>query len=497
MKFRKIYFLVLLLLIGIIYANVTNPYSKLGKTAPFYHFHLDSDGQFVLEEKKSPKFLKTPYFFNYISLQSLQAMFRIAGNAWFFIEKPLPGSASEIITAIHKQRFDPGKPYIISGHHFSELYTRNLGIFYNAALDPRFAISQEDWYARQQSITATLAIHLALLKQSGKEYTTFYPIWSDVYSGVNVYAEPSDSLFAIVYTLRAMTDSNFITRLFPAIKKRPSYPLQTKQIGLELLHQYKLLLEKEIDRYLKNSINPSTGLIRKDILLSSARDQIKRESSFYDNVIAWSTTKLANELGLQIQCPDIFRKNGICDFEGWKKQIIKTFWDEETGIFLDDLSSRSLAEKSFSADSLIVTSSGFLDLSQSDERDMLIRIHDYIETQGLDNPIPLKYAVKNQYDRFYPLARICATSYVGETYWSHWGMEYIKSMILLSKYNEKYLKKAHIELKIYRKKIEKYGGYPELYDSGGSLYETFFYKGMLHTGWVVNYEQAAVMIGSQ
>jgi hypothetical protein len=481
-------------LIGVVYSGVTNPYSKLGTTEPVYSYRLDSTGQFILEEKRRPRFFKTPFFFNYFSLQSLQAMFRIAGDAWFFIEEPLPGRAPEIIAQIHQKRFDTSKPYVISGHHFSELYTRNLGIFYNAALDPRFALSEKDWVARQQSITSTLAFHLAILNQAGKEYTTFYPIWPNIYSGVNVYAEPSDSLFAIVYTLRAMTDSNFIAEMFPATGEVDHYPLQTKRIGNELLEQYRLLLQQQVENYLADIINPDTGLVRRDILLSSARDQIKRESSFYDNVIAWSTTRMAAELGLQVQCPAIFQINGSCDFVKWKEHIINAFWDEGTGIFLDDLSTLSQEEKSFSADSLIVISTGFLDVTSSKERKMLMQIHDYIVTQGLDKPLPLRYAVKNQYDRLYPLVRACAPSYVGETHWSHWGMEYIKSLILLSKYDQMYMEKARTGLEIYRQKIEEFGGYPELYDSSGSLYETWFYKGLLHTGWVVNYEQALMMM---
>lgn len=495
MKIRHFFYLILFFLIGAVYAGVTNPYSTLGKSEPAYTYTLDSTGQFILEEKRTPRFIRTPFFLNYLSLQSLQGMFRIAGDAWFNGEKPFPGSAQEIITQIHRKRFDTSKPYVISGHHFSELYTRNLGIFYNAALDPRFALSKKDWSSRQQSIASTLAFHLEILQQAGKEYTTFYPIWPNVFSGVNVYAEPSDSLFAVFYTLRAMTDSTFIAGLFPASTENVRYPLQTVQIGNGLLKKYKLLLEQQTAVYLANIINPGTGLIRRDLLLSGARDQIKRESSFYDNVIAWSTASMAVDLGLHVQCPVILQKNGVCNFAGWKELIMDAYWDETTGIFLDDLSTRSKMEKTFSADSLIVTSTGFIDTADEKERKILIRIHEYIAAQGLDSPLPVRYAVKDQLDLLYPLVRVCATSYAGETYWSHWGMEYIKSMILLSEYDPRYLETAREALEIYRRKIEHYGGYPELYDAGGSLYETWFYKGMLHTGWVVNYEQALMMAG--
>jgi len=484
-------------LVGAIYAGVANPYSTLWPTAPAYEYRLDASGQFTLEEKVAPRFCKTPFLFHYLSLQSLQAIFRILDDAWLAGEKPIPGSAAEVIARIHEQRFDPGKPYVISGSHFSELYTRNLGIFYNAALDPRFALSAADWTARQQSITSTLALHLSLLEQADREYTTLYPIWPNIYSGVNVYAEPSDTLFAIFYTLRAMTDVNFIAARFPAKMDIPPHPLQTQRIGKELLERHRGLLKIRIENYLSHIINPETGLVRQDILLSSARDQIKRQSSFYDNVIAWGSVRMATDLGLVIQCPAILQNDGHCDFDKWKQLIVSAFWDDTTGIFIDDLSPLSRAEKSFSADSFIILSSGFLDLRLRKEREMLMRIRDYIVARGLDKPLPLRYADKDHPERLYPLVRAFAASYMGETHWSHWGMEYIKGLILLAEYDRKYMEEARAALETYRQKIEEYGGYPELYDTDGKMYHVWCYKSMLQTGWVVNYEQAQMMAGEQ
>lgn len=36
----------------------------------------------------------------------------------------------------------------------------------------------------------------------------------------------------------------------------------------------------------------------------------------------------------------------------------------------------------------------------------------------------------------------------------------------------------------------QYGGFPELYDNAGNLYETFVYRSVRQTGWVIGFEQA-------
>lgn len=488
-------YILIFLIVGASYSSVTNPYSKLGMADTPFDFILKNNNQYSLHVIDPPVYISTPTLFGYVSLQSFQASFRILGEAWVSKERPLPGKIDEIIARIHSKRYDTTKPYVISAGNFSELYTRNLGIFYNAALDNRFAFSKTDWENREKSITSTLAFHLTILEQAGKEFTTLYPVWGNTFTGVNVYSEPSDSLFAAFYTLRAMTDDKFISTRSPAPGHDALYPVQISEIGFSLLEKYKHLLEKTTNKYLADIIDPATGLIKKDLLLSSARDQIERQSSFYDNVIAWSTASMAEELGLTIDCPQILTKNNHCDFAAWKNRILLSFWDEKEGIFLDDLSETSLAEKTFSSDAFIVISTRFLDLNSKKERDMLIKEIAYIQKNKLDRPLPLRYAMKDQNEKLHLAVKTCASSYMGETSWSHWGMEYIKALILLAPYNHYYLKQAHSALKVYKQKIEEYGGYPEVYDKNGVPYETWCYRSLLHTGWVVNFEQTRMMAG--
>jgi hypothetical protein len=69
-------------------------------------------------------------------------------KARFHQEKPLLGSEQAIIEQIHITRFSQNNPYVITGGHFSPLFVRNLGIFYNAILDPRLPSTDHDWLLR-------------------------------------------------------------------------------------------------------------------------------------------------------------------------------------------------------------------------------------------------------------------------------------------------------------------------------------------------------------
>lgn len=455
---------------------------------PFFETSVGADGEISVRQTAEVQFVE-----NQIALATtfVQRFFRIAGNARLS-EQPLKGNEQDIIRQIHAERYQLGKPYIVTGPNFSEFYVRNLGIFFSGMLDGRFALSPEDWEIRQRVALQTLAAHLELLETAGKEFTTFVPLWNNLYTAENWSAEPSDSLYSAYYTLAALTDKQFIRKLFPN-NTQTTYQLRTQTAGRQLLDIYRPALAKATNEYLEVITNPDTGLIKQNILLSSARDGIKRQSSFYDNVIAWSTAKLATELGVGITCPQPWRVNQACDFGSWKQAIVAAFWDKSAGIFLDDLSEESKRDHLFSADALIVLQTGFLDLSNPEERDMLIEQISYIQQHNLDKPLPLHYAGRDQPDRLYFFVKYFAPSYMGESIWSHWGMEYIKALVLLAPHNLSYLTDAKNALSAYQAKMERYGGYPELYDKHGNIFQDPLYKSVLRTGWVINYEQAKML----
>lgn len=412
------------------------------------------------------------------------------GKTTFSSEKPLVGDEAEIIQQIHAIRFNPNiNQYVITGGHFTPLFVRNLGIFYNALLDYRIPSSQNDWLDRQKIVLQTVALDLEIFRQANNIFTTIVPLKENSYTCLNIYSYPSDSLYAILYTLCALSDESFIARTFPFAGKSPyEHSLQTKEAAKLLLSEYKETLKGLLKKYTKHIIDPSTGLVRKDILLSSARDGIKRQSSFYDNVIYWVTVKLASQLELCSITNEELEKR--------KENIIKTFWNEQEGIFLDDLSEESQRKIAFSADSLIVSSTGFLSIKKEEDRRKLLRIVSYVKKNNFDKPFPLRYSSIHNPKKLYRPVRYFAPVYMTNSIWSHWGMEFIKVVIQLSSYNKEYLQDSLKYITSYKENIERFGGYAELYDLNGNMLRSRAYKSVLHNGWVINYEQVKAMYQS-
>ena len=125
---------------------------------------------------------------------------------WNRIESPkMPGgSEQDIIRQLHVLRFDPSKPYVISGDQFDALYLRNLGVFYQDLLNKDTALSESDWQNRQRIVVQTVAYGLSAMEQTRKPMTALFPISSTGVLAVNVYGYPSDTLFSFFQTIQRL-----------------------------------------------------------------------------------------------------------------------------------------------------------------------------------------------------------------------------------------------------------------------------------------------------
>lgn len=395
---------------------------------------------------------------------------------------------SEIINKIHHLRFDSNNRYLITGGHFSDLFVRNMGIFYNALLDPRIASTQEDWYNRQEICYKTIRFALEAFAKKGTDATTISPTSNTNFELLNIYSRASDSLYAILYGLKMLTDIQTTITRYPSAKNQLQYQRLDSDIVLKtkaLITQHRNSLKALIENYINEVTDPNTSLIRKDIYLSSARDGIKRKSSFYDNVIAWATIELAQKLDIPLkkELYNSTNQNIIHD------KIIQTFWNPQTGIFNDDIETTS-----FSADQLVVITTKFLDFQKDEDAAKLKSIISYIQNSQLDQPFPLHYSDEHKPEKLYWPVRYFAPNYMTHSIWSHWGIEYIKLLILLSSKKDTYLESAKNHLKTYKENIEKYGGYPECYDLHGTPLKERLYRTVLHTSWIINYEQAKMLL---
>ena len=412
--------------------------------------------------------------------------------AWHIISNVRGGARAKgktldtVIRDIHKVRFDPHKPYLISGDHFNVLYPRNLGIFYHATLDPHTALDEIDWNHRQRIYLQTVAFILDVFGRLGDCTTTIVPVGPRAVSCINIYRYPSDSLYGLLWGLSALRGaSGPYAHYFP---HEGSFRLRTRAAAEKLLQEHKESIARLFEKYVAHVYDPDAGLIKRDVAISSAKDSVLRQSSFYDNVIFWKTCRLAQELGASLP--------GAIDCDALKQRILDNFWSEEHGHFLDDLSEESKKEGHYSSDWLVAVFTGFLDAENLAERRYMRSVVEYTMRCGLDMPFPLRYQETDQSHREVFLVRAVVPAYGGSAIWSFWGCEFIKLLIVLSRFDgcEEYRTRAEGHIQTYEKLMVKYRGYPEVYDTRGKLLRTPLYRSVRQTGWVVGFEQAQKLL---
>lgn len=468
-----------------LFSYVTNPFVKFSLIVDPYHTVEVKDGQFEFQDDTA-LFVRQDAFFR--RLAQLKQGWHIFSGRFAGGPKAKQGTIDEIIQEIHSLRFNPEEPFLISGDHFSVLYPRNLGIFYNSVLDPRTALNEEDWKNRQLIYLKTVAYALQVYSKSDHLSTTIVPIAPRSVALMNSYAPPSDTLYGMLYGLKVLTSEDEILNRYPFESANASkYSLQTKQEAAQLLEKYKDSVKRHLDQYLEEDYDQQTGLVRKDIHISSAKDIVFRESAFYDNVIMWRTVQLAQELGIVPQDQQFL--------DEFKQRILKTYWLENEGYFLEEQSDLAVKNKYYSSDWLIAFMTGFLDPAKPEERPYFVRSIKYIQRNAIDQPFGLQFHPDFHPGQLVPIVRMVAPEYGSTAIWSNWGQEYTKLLVRLYQVtgDPQYLDHARYQVNAYSFNIKRYQGYPELYDKNGDFYRKPFYKSVRQTGWVVSYEQARAM----
>ncbi len=461
-------------------------------TNPFTRFSI-IDKNIIKITKKNDQIDVTIDDRIYVKDNTVYRKLALAKSAWhIFVNRLDPRSITfghdvdSIITNIHEDRFSKDVPFLISGEHFSVLYPRSLGIFYHMLLDPRIALNRNDWENKQFIYLKTLSLILETYNNTKVLSTTIVPIFPKTVALVNVYAPPSDTLFSIFYALNSLKSDDFQKKIYPFDSDK-QYLLQTRESSNKLLHRYKSALTFFNNQYINNVYDKTSGLVKKTVTLSSTKDSVKRKSAFYDNVIFWKTQELAQELG-------IIKKDTLF-LTQLKEKIIETFWLEKDGYFLEELSTDAIIGKWYSSDWLIAYETGFLDPDNPRDRELLERSVRYIIKNKIDEPFGIRYQNDVRPQQLHRTVRMFAREYGSTAIWSHWGMEYTKLLIRLAQVtgNKDYLDRAGRQLEAYKFTIEKYGGFPEVYEENGDIFKTRFYVGVRSTGWIVNYEQAVAM----
>lgn len=387
--------------------------------------------------------------------------------------KPVKSSSPDkIIRTIHQRRFDPSKPYLISGDQFSVLYPRNLGVFYNQLLDPNTALSETDWENRQQIYLKSVLFALDGLSASDRQQTTLVPIAPRTIAMTTVHPGDvaSDAVYGTLFALNRL-----------ASEQRSDdgrYEIKTQHSTQRILRERSEQLRFLVDSYISSVVDHKTGLVRSDIHLSSARDGASRKSSFYDNVILWKTLELANNLGI--------KKTPLKQLNSLRSKIQNRYWNESAGYYNNDIE-----DQSFSSDWLIGYVTGFFDLSNNTDIAHTSRVLKYIEKYNLASPLPIKYQDGEPRDSPW-IIKTFVPNYGGNMIWSYWGAQYITLLVDMYKStgNELFLDKAHESIVAYKKVIVRDGGFAETFDEDGQFFQRGPYKSIRITGWVVQFEHA-------
>lgn len=472
------------LLLLILYSAFSNPYGRISRVKSPYQ--TKRKGRVIELKKVFDLEVKRSWFWRWFAYMKC---------AWHIISNVRAGSKARgrvlgaVIRDVHRLRFDPRKPYLISGDHFNVYYPRNLGVFYYAMLDPRTALGKSDWENRQRIYLQTVAYALDAFRANGEASTTIVPVGPTSVSCINIYHYPSDALYGILFALDSLEDNTLFQKRYP-FESENGFRLETKDAARKLIEEHRDSLGHLLTRYYQKVFNEEEGLVRTDIHISSAKDITMRESAFYDNVIFWKTFVLARTLDID-GVPDI-------DLSALKARILKTYWQEKEGYFLEDRSSVGIEGKYYSADWLCAYFTGFLDVAKPEERVYLERAVSYTIKEGIDMPFPLRYQQTDRAERQFPLVRIFLPSYGGTSIWSFWGAEFIKLLSALSHYDSsgELLERAGRHVDAYEKNIVRCKGYPEVYATDGKMLRTPFYNSVRQTGWVVGFEQAVALFKS-
>ena len=385
--------------------------------------------------------------------------------------RPAKGdTAAQIIDYIHRVRFDPRKPYLISGDQFSVLYLRNLGVFYNQLLDPATAHNARDWENRQRLYVQSVLYGLASLSKDNTPKTTAIPIGPKAIVTTQVHpgGVGSDTVYGVLYALDAMQTD----------KGHAPYPNQTKQTAAHIIHSHQADLRHMVVSYQEAVQDPQAKLVKKDLHLASARDGVIRSSSFYDNVILWKTLALADKMGIH--------RTDTKMLDEMKMHIIAAYWDEQHGYFHN-----AADDDSFSSDFLIAYVTKFLDLHTASDLEKTKRVISYVQKHHIAEPLPIRYQDGESKNMPWVIRRF-VSAYGSETIWSYWGAQYIT--LLADVYDitgdEWYEKRAQTYIDRYERVIVRDKGFAETYNKQGEFFRIGPYKSIRITGWVVQFEHA-------
>ena len=230
-----------------------------------------------------------------------------------------------------------------------------------------------------------------------------------------------------------------------AVDSLPSLMRSLRVLGSnELTEEYRGFLEAEVAYFVRKVVGKDGMVIKGHF--SSIRDHYVHESSCYDNTMVAMLSQDLDSLGL---------KNPLqSDYPNILKQH---FWNKDH--FVEER-----------GDDVITGESNIFPFCCSifNDRRMIRKAVDRLRKEGLDKPFPLRYAKERREEKEIGLSFL-ANNYEGDAIWMHIGLIYIQAVKMVDK------KLAYEYLAEYRKLIEKYMNFLEVFDKEGKPFRSPFY----------------------
>jgi hypothetical protein len=314
-----------------------------------------------------------------------------------------------------------GKYYQVSNGHFCEFYMRDFGWCIDSLLKLGY----------KKRVDLTLS-HVLNVYSKDKLTTTITPRGKCV----DLFCYSPDSLAYLLRSLRVAKVSGLVSK-------------------------YKLFLEKEILRCFNYCFDKDKSLVKSNLHLGSMKDESKRKSSTYDNVMLVVISREADLLKL---------KNPFFGYD-IKSAIKKHLWNGK--YFYDDLTKHHAV----TGDSNIMPF--FMEIFN--DKKMLKSCIKEIQRVGLDKPFPLKYSSRKYKEHKMHFVSFFAGEYEHDSIWMHMGPLYVNLVKKIDK------KLANKYIDSYTKLIKKHSNFLEVYNSDGSVFKNMFYYTDESMLWVVNY----------
>lgn len=284
----------------------------------------------------------------------------------------------------------------------------------------------------EKKVEMTLDYALEIFSKKGGIKTTITPYGKPI----DVYHYSPDSLAFILRTISLLKDK-------------------------KIAEKYKDFLNSEIKKFNELVIDEQTKLVRPDKQFSSMKDYSKRKSSCYDNVMVWIVQDSLNKIKI---LDNLF-------IGEMNLRVKQNFWNYN--YFSDDLS----GQEYIAGDANVFP----FWAGMFEDKQMIKKSIESMQTEELDKPMPLSYTSPNFKTKMLWHEKFVISGYEQSTIWTHMGPLFIDVVAKVDS------KKAKEYLLWYKKTIEKYRNYLEIFERDLTPYKTHFYYSDESMLWAANY----------